>query len=137
MDHHAERRDRVVRLLREEGLAAVLVTSPVNVTYLTGFTGDTTALVLTADRTVLVSDPRYVGQIADECLLRPGAYPAEETPDGPTAIAGSSAGTNHWVDVADRGGDIYGMVAPGKWGISSSSGDAQPADLSGLAAGPR
>lgn len=67
MDHHAERRDRVVRLLREEGLAAVLVTSPVNVTYLTGFTGDTTALVLTADRAVLVSDPRYVGQIADEC----------------------------------------------------------------------
>lgn len=67
MDHHAERRERVVRLLREEKLAALLVTSPVNVTYLTGFTGDTTALVLSADRAVLVSDPRYVGQIADEC----------------------------------------------------------------------
>jgi Xaa-Pro aminopeptidase len=37
------------------------------VTYLTGFTGDSSTVVLTRDRAVLVSDPRYTGQIADEC----------------------------------------------------------------------
>ncbi len=46
---------------------AFLVSNPVNVTYLTGFTGDSSTVVLTRDRVVLVSDPRYVGQIADEC----------------------------------------------------------------------
>src|SRR5262249_17866822 len=61
------RRERLARQLSGEGLDALLVSSPVNVTYLTGFTGDSSALVLTPSRAVLVSDPRYVGQIADEC----------------------------------------------------------------------
>jgi Xaa-Pro aminopeptidase len=51
----------------EEGLNALAVTSPVNVTYLTGFTGDSSVLVVTPGRSILVSDPRYIGQIADEC----------------------------------------------------------------------
>ena len=67
MDYHASRRERLTRLLVEEGLDAVLAANPVNVTYLTGFSGDTSALVLTCDRAVLVSDPRFTGQIADEC----------------------------------------------------------------------
>jgi Xaa-Pro aminopeptidase len=67
MDYHAARRERLARILTEEGLDAVLVANPVNVTYQTGFTGDTSALVLTRDRAVLVSDPRFTGQIADEC----------------------------------------------------------------------
>lgn len=65
--HHARRRERLAHLLLEEGLDAVLITSEPNVTYLTGFSGDSTFLVLTRDRAVLVSDPRYVGQLADEC----------------------------------------------------------------------
>src|SRR4051794_18502204 len=67
MDYHASRRERLTRLLIEEGLDAVLVANPVNVTYLTGFSGDSSALVVTRDRAVLVSDPRFTGQIADEC----------------------------------------------------------------------
>jgi Xaa-Pro aminopeptidase len=67
MTHHAARRDRLARLVAEEGLDAVLITSPHNVTYLTGFSGDSTHLALTRGRAVLVSDPRYVGQLADEC----------------------------------------------------------------------
>src|SRR5262249_17233538 len=34
---------------------------------LTGFSGDSSLLLLTRTRAVLVSDPRYTGQIADEC----------------------------------------------------------------------
>ena len=67
MDYHANRRERLTRLLSEEGLDAVLVVNPVNVTYLTGFSGDSSALVVTRNRAVLVSDPRFTGQIADEC----------------------------------------------------------------------
>lgn len=67
MAPHATRREALARLLAEEGVDAFLVTRTVNVTYLTGFTGDSSAVVLTRDRALLVSDPRYVGQIADEC----------------------------------------------------------------------
>src|SRR4051812_2507479 len=67
MDHHAQRRDNLARIMQEEELDALLVSSVVNVTYLTGFTGDSSALVLARGRAILISDPRYVGQIADEC----------------------------------------------------------------------
>src|SRR4051812_43638629 len=67
MDPHARRRESLARILTEEGGDAFLVTRAVNVTYLTGFTGESSVLVLTRDRAILVSDPRYVGQIADEC----------------------------------------------------------------------
>ncbi len=67
MDHHARRRENLARSLAEEALDALLVSSPVNVTYLTGFTGDSSFVVLTRERVLLLSDPRYVGQIADEC----------------------------------------------------------------------
>jgi Xaa-Pro aminopeptidase len=67
MDHHARRRDELRRDLSTEGLDALVIASPVNVTYLTGFSGDSSVLVLTAGRAVLISDPRYTGQISDEC----------------------------------------------------------------------
>lgn len=67
MDHHARRRDALITRLAAEGLDALLVSSGVNVTYLTGFSGDSSVVVLTRDRALLISDPRYVGQIADEC----------------------------------------------------------------------
>ena len=38
MNYPAQRRDRVRQSLIEEGLSAVLVTQPLNVTYLSGFT---------------------------------------------------------------------------------------------------
>src|SRR5579883_437015 len=66
-DPAAPRRERLARLLAAEGIDALAVTNVVSVTYLTGFTGDSSVLVVTPGRCVLVSDPRYVGQIADEC----------------------------------------------------------------------
>jgi Xaa-Pro aminopeptidase len=66
-DPTAPRRERLARMLSAEGVDALIVTSTVNVTYLTGFTGDSSVFVLTVGRCLLVSDPRYIGQIADEC----------------------------------------------------------------------
>lgn len=61
------RRDKVQRLLKKQGLDALLVTCELNVTYLTGFTGDSSFLVITPDKEILVSDSRYTTQIEEEC----------------------------------------------------------------------
>jgi Xaa-Pro aminopeptidase len=87
MDYFAQRRERLRRQLADEGLDAFAVSAPVNVTYLTGFSGDTSVLVLTAARAILVSDPRYTGQIADECpgletFIRP---PTQKLPEAVAA----------------------------------------------------
>jgi Xaa-Pro aminopeptidase len=67
MDYAAQRRQRLSQTLADEGIDALMIGNPVNVTYLTGFTGDSTVLLLTRDRLLLVSDSRYTGQLADEC----------------------------------------------------------------------
>lgn len=67
MEYAAQRRQRLSRMRDEEGVDALMISNPVNVTYLTGFTGDSTVLVLGRERTLLVSDARYTGQLAEEC----------------------------------------------------------------------
>lgn len=67
MDYPAQRRERLIRQLADEGIDALMIGNPVNVTYLTGFTGDSTVLLLHRDGLVLVSDSRYTGQLAEEC----------------------------------------------------------------------
>ena len=63
-----QRRNRLRRLLKKMKLpASILVTNETNVTYLTGFTGDSTALLITADTELLVSDSRFTIQLAEEC----------------------------------------------------------------------
>lgn len=69
MNYHAIRRQTFSRYLKtaDQGLDAALVTSPVNVTYLTGFTGDASYLLVTPKVSVLISDPRFEVQIREEC----------------------------------------------------------------------
>jgi Xaa-Pro aminopeptidase len=67
MSQHAGRRDKLRRQLRKHGASAMLVTHPVNVTYLTGFAGEASYLLLASDQTVLLSDSRFTAQIAEEC----------------------------------------------------------------------
>jgi Xaa-Pro aminopeptidase len=67
MNYPLLRRKRLARLLKDEGVDAFLISNPVNVTYLTGFSGDSSYLVLAKRQTVLVSDGRFVEQIAEEC----------------------------------------------------------------------
>ncbi|MFG0335630.1 MAG: aminopeptidase P family N-terminal domain-containing protein, partial [Maioricimonas sp. JB049] len=45
-DRFAARRKKLLRLLRDENLPAMLVTSETNVSYLTGFSGDSSYLLL-------------------------------------------------------------------------------------------
>ncbi|MBI2805711.1 MAG: aminopeptidase P family protein [Planctomycetes bacterium] len=61
------RRQRLLQSATEEGLDAVLVTNPINVTYLTGFSGEASNLILSKNTELLVSDGRFKEQIAQEC----------------------------------------------------------------------
>ncbi len=67
MNYLAQRRAELLRGLAADGADTLLVTAPVNVTYLTGFTGDSSFLVLTAKATVLVTDARFAEQLKEEC----------------------------------------------------------------------
>ncbi|MEZ6128273.1 MAG: Xaa-Pro peptidase family protein [Planctomycetaceae bacterium] len=63
----ASRRLKLLRALKSADVDSLLVTGLSNVRYLTGFTGDSTWLLLSRSATVLISDSRYTTQIADEC----------------------------------------------------------------------
>lgn len=67
MFDHAGRRDRAREAVRREQVEAILISSPTNVSYLTGFTGESSPLILTATKTLLVSDERFREQLAEEC----------------------------------------------------------------------
>ena len=60
-----ERVDRLADLVIERELGAMLVTSPVSIEYLTGFTGTNGALIVGEDRRLFVTDPRYREWVAD------------------------------------------------------------------------
>jgi Xaa-Pro aminopeptidase len=64
---HADRRNKLRRQLKQEGLDALLVTNFINVTYLSGFTGDDSFLLVGATKDVLISDERYTTQLEEEC----------------------------------------------------------------------
>jgi Xaa-Pro aminopeptidase len=67
MDYPTQRRQQLLPTLATEALDALLVSSPINVTYLTGFSGESSHLILGRERTVLVSDARFTEQLASEC----------------------------------------------------------------------
>ena len=53
--------------VRRMGADAILITNFTNVTYLTGFTGDDSYLLVGAAVEVMLSDPRYTQQLGEEC----------------------------------------------------------------------
>lgn len=83
MDYPARRRRRLLRTLRAEKLDALLITNPFNVTYLTGFSGESSYLLLGRRQTLLISDGRFTQQIAEECpgldaLIRPSSQTLQQ-----------------------------------------------------------
>ncbi len=67
MDRFDTRRKKLRKRLRKCGADALLVTNFTNVTYLTGFTGDDSYLLVTKNGQVLLSDFRYITQLEAEC----------------------------------------------------------------------
>jgi Xaa-Pro aminopeptidase len=67
MARYQQRRDRVRGRLRSLGADGLLVTSFVNVTYLTGFTGSDSYLLVLPDQDLALTDFRYTQQFGEEC----------------------------------------------------------------------
>lgn len=67
MDYCQARRQNLLFSAKQQGLGSLLLTNPVNVTYLTGFTGDSTYLFLADHQAILISDDRFAQQIVEEC----------------------------------------------------------------------
>jgi len=67
MQRTEQRRDKLRKLIHKSGAQAMLVTNETNVTYLTGFTGDSSFLLLTKSNEVLLTDARYTTQLEEEC----------------------------------------------------------------------
>jgi Xaa-Pro aminopeptidase len=67
MTNYKKRRDNLRRSIRKENVDGLLITNFLNVTYLTGFTGDDSYLLVTPDGETLLSDPRYTTQLEEEC----------------------------------------------------------------------
>ena len=63
----SENRAKLRGRLSEKQIDIFLVSSEVNVGYLTGFTGSDSVVLVSADRQVLVTDFRYVEQAQSEC----------------------------------------------------------------------
>jgi Xaa-Pro aminopeptidase len=69
MDNHGEfasRRQKLIDRLRDVRAGALLVTALPNIRYLSGFTGSNAALLITPDRELLFTDPRYETQASQE-----------------------------------------------------------------------
>jgi len=67
LPEYTKRRERVLKELHSRQLRNLLITSPYNVTYLTGFTGEDSFLFISDDEVFLLSDGRYEEQIQSEC----------------------------------------------------------------------
>ena len=61
-----KRIERLRGFMKEKGVEAMIVSKLVNLRYFSGFTGDDSLLLITAERELLLTDFRYVEQAAEE-----------------------------------------------------------------------
>ncbi|NJO69087.1 MAG: hypothetical protein HC830_07205 [Bacteroidetes bacterium] len=59
--------EKLLQLMYEKNIDGYFSVSVPHITYLTGFTGDSSRLFVTGNRTVLVTDGRYTEQASKEC----------------------------------------------------------------------
>src|SRR5579871_3333148 len=67
LDRLSTRREKLINSLKRHPVEALLVSNETNVSYLTGFTGDSSFLLIGPGICTLISDGRYTTQIASEC----------------------------------------------------------------------
>lgn len=65
--NYLKRQQNLRETFADQGIDSMLITHPVNVRYLTGFTGDSTHLLVSEDKVELLSDGRFTVQLQEEC----------------------------------------------------------------------
>ena len=83
MDRTAQRREKLARSLKAAPGDGFLISNATNVRYLSGFTGEDSVLLLTRDKTVIVSDGRFTTQLEQECPSSRLASSVGATMQGP------------------------------------------------------
>ena len=66
-DQYVIRRDKLLRTIKKNDIHAILVTDETNVSYLTGFTGDSSWFLFGPGICCMLSDTRYQTQLAEQC----------------------------------------------------------------------
>ncbi len=95
MDRILARRDSLRQNFKSDELDGLLVSSATNVAYLTGFTGDSSVLLLCGDRDLIISDGRFTTQIEQECSgLEAYIRPNTQTLNQAIAQAAGSLGVH-------------------------------------------
>ena len=84
MENFSERRNKVRRVIGKQKLHALLITNPLNLRYLTGFTGGSGCLLVQSNGDTILSDPRFTIQIEEECpdleaIIRPRSESTSKT----------------------------------------------------------
>lgn len=79
IDRFSSRRSKLTSLIRKTEIDALLVTNPRNVTYLTGFTGDDSCLLIGPGHLRMFSDSRFETQLQDECPQIPAEIRTSRT----------------------------------------------------------
>lgn len=67
MNYPLQRRTSLAKSLAAHDVDAFLVTAAVNVTYLTGFTGDSSFYCTAPKHGIIISDPRFEAHLKEEC----------------------------------------------------------------------
>ncbi len=83
MDRTPHRREKLAKTFKADRIDALLVATVTNVSYLTGFTGDDSTLLLGRNRAIVISDGRFTTQLAAgmpglELHIRPVGQPMNE-----------------------------------------------------------
>lgn len=111
-DRFARRRDKLRKSIKQAGADALLVTDFTNVTYLTGFTGDDSFLLVAASGEVLISDSRYTQQLEEECPGLDLEIRASGTrmTDSVAAVVGKAKARKLGVETATLNVALYEML---------------------------
>ena len=104
MSRYISRCQKIQRSLSSKKADALLVTNPVNVRYLSGFTGGDGALLIRRDSVTLLSDGRFTLQIEEECPDIDDVYIRPTREAMATAIA-----------------KVYGKEKAGRLGVEAES----------------
>ncbi len=67
MNRIPSRKEKLRQNFKSDDLQGLLVSSATNVAYLTGFTGDSSVLLVSRERELMISDGRFTTQIEQEC----------------------------------------------------------------------
>jgi Xaa-Pro aminopeptidase len=110
-DRQVSRRNKLLQAVRKSGVSALLVTNSKNVSYLTGFTGDDSFLLIGPEVLRIFSDSRFETQLQAECPEIPAEirtsrltvveFLAREIPQFKLARLGIE-GASMTVDLRDR-----------------------------------